>query len=91
MGRIKELINDQHYMDDVIIEAKLRYPNDKPAQREYINNTLDCYLRDYYYQKMKEIEDEEKLDDVYWDEEDLASKIACDDNDVQPIPGLKTK
>lgn len=83
MKRTKDKL-EHHYMDDVVIEAKLLYPDDKPAQRQYINDTLDSYLRDYRYQKMKEIEDEEELDDICWDEQDLASEIACDVNDVQP-------
>lgn len=77
MTRTKDKL-EQHYMDDVVVEAKLLYPNDKPAQREYINNTLDCYLRDFEYQKMREIEDEDELDDVYWEEKSIASQKAAE-------------
>lgn len=83
MGRMKELYA-QHVMDDVVIEAKLLYPDDKPAQRQYINDTLDSYLRDYRYQKMREIENEEELEMDFLEEQRIASEIACDEYNIQP-------
>lgn len=80
---------DQQY-EELVKQVEELFPDDKPARRQCINDTIDSMVREYDYEMMRTDLTEEELDDLVREYNDYLCNLAAKDTHVE-YQSFKTK